>query len=313
MDKTDICSTGRHNHAIAIFLMARRSTAVLLLLLVLPREALANGAMGLALSIFRWDHWLVYVVVMVLFEAFWIGRALRMPAGDALKKSLRANGITLVLGWLFSGIFGYALYGCFGSPYNPNPLAQSILLLTLGGLASALIEAPVWGWSCGSPWRSTFAAHVLGVPIALSILLLPARPYSGLEAQAEWQRSLVVDTLMRRTLAEDIAKKERFPDARTFSDVVEYLRPQLKADKNTPYLWAIAYDPQYQRFDTGEQRRSPIEWNTAVAGKRLDDVPETVWVMRQRSSYRRRYAYGWIYERRTHRFNRSTDPTTLGL
>jgi len=40
--------------------------------------------MSLALGTFGWDLWGVYVVVTVLFEAFVMGRWLRLSFGEAL-------------------------------------------------------------------------------------------------------------------------------------------------------------------------------------------------------------------------------------
>lgn len=294
-----------------------RVSGALLLLLLLPRFAYANGAMSLALSIFAWPLWLVYVAAMVFFEAGWIGRALGMPFRDALTKSLVANAVTLVLGAIFSGIFGYMLYGCFGSNLNPNPLGQSVLLLILGGLFSAAIEAPFWkNWHGRSPWRASFAAHLLGVPLALVILLLPARPYPGLEGQASWRRHWVFPRSMERALSEELSERERFPESRTFPELLERLRPKLQGYENATDLWAAAYRPRYHRFDTGERRREPIEWNATLAGKRSDAFPELVWVIRWRypiSSTGEFYSEGLIYDSRLQSFARSTDAKKLGF
>lgn len=293
----------------------RRYALASLLLLVLPGAALANGAMSLALSIFVWPIWLVYVGAMVFFEAFWIGRALKMPFQEAIKKSLQANLVTLILGAIFSGIFGYMLYGCFGTYFNPNPLAQSILLLTLGGLVSACIEAPFWKTWQGTPWRASLAAHLLGVPIALLILLLPPQPYTGLQGQAAWRRNKILDAPLLSALREELSEQESFPNVSTFPELLEKLRPRLhyQGYVDAPDLWAVAYRPDYHRFDTGERRRNPVEWNAALAGKRRKDLPELVWVIRWHESLGQPYVRGWIYQSRSGELSRSTDPTKLGF
>src|SRR5438874_502307 len=100
-----------HRHRMRVILMAG-------LLMLLPIPAFANGAMGLALSIFTWPMWLVYVVATVLFEAWAMGRGLRLPFSQALRLSFWANLLTAVVGGFFSGIIGYSFFGMFGSRLN---------------------------------------------------------------------------------------------------------------------------------------------------------------------------------------------------
>lgn len=276
----------------------QRYFAAFLVLFTLPAAAYANGAMALALSLFAWPLWLIYVAAMVLFEALWIGRALGMPLGDALKRSFAANFVTLVLGGIFSGFFGYLLYGAFGSFLNPNPLSEAILLLSLGALFSAIIEARFWeSWHDKVPWRSTFAAHLLGIPVALVILLLPSHPYPGLEAQANFRRSRAVHSV-KRALSHEVQEKERFPLVKTFPELLEHVshRPELKYYQSASDLWAAAYMPDFQRFDTGEQRRNPLEWNASLSGKQCKDLTKRVWVVRWHYSLGNNSAVeGWVY------------------
>ena len=43
------------------------------------------------------------------------------------------------------------------------------------------------------------------------------------------------------------------------------------------------YVPHYNRFDTTEMRREPMEWNARASGHRLSDHPETtLWLLRCR-------------------------------
>lgn len=54
---------------------------------MLASPASGNGATSLALGTFGWEPWVVYVGVTALFEAFVMGRWLRLPSGTALKYS----------------------------------------------------------------------------------------------------------------------------------------------------------------------------------------------------------------------------------
>jgi hypothetical protein len=84
------------------------------------------------------------------------------------------------------------------------------------------------------------------------------------------------------------------------------LKPNLGRFAADPGLWAAAYVPDYGRFDTGEMRRNPIEWNTAVAGKKLDDLAGTVWLTR---SIYHGFTEGLVWSGRV---ERNTDPKVLG-
>ena len=154
--------------------------------LLLPTAARANGAMGLALAIFAWTPWFCYVVVTIVFEAIALGRWLRVPLGRALLVSLGANFVTAVIGGSISGIL-CALFGFYGERLNPNPFGQSLLLFTVFGIVSAIIEAYCWmratSFRRSAVVLPSLIVHLLGVLTGLAILLVPARPYRGLESQ----------------------------------------------------------------------------------------------------------------------------------
>ena len=68
-----------------------------------PNSASANGAMSFALATFGGPPWLAYVIVTIFFEAFAMGRLLRVPTGLTIKLSLKSILIAgpLVTKWLF--------------------------------------------------------------------------------------------------------------------------------------------------------------------------------------------------------------------
>ena len=153
-------------------------------------QLLANGAMGLGLE--QWDPgiWLTYVAVMIVYEAWAIGRWLRFGWWASLAISLGANALTGVCCGL-GGLAAPFLHTPFvGSIANPNPLLGSVALLAVFALPSALVETAVWATIAkrlfeplGKPslLSRVLLVHAIGVPLGLAVLILPARPYLGTE------------------------------------------------------------------------------------------------------------------------------------
>ncbi|HTE19168.1 MAG TPA: hypothetical protein VK689_12400, partial [Armatimonadota bacterium] len=211
-------------------------------LLLAAGPASANGAMSLALGTFGWDLWGSYVLAIVLFEALFLGRCLRVPLGKALIYSLGANLLTAVVGGSVSGIFSYGFLGVFATRLNPNPFGQTLLLFTL----FASLSAPVEAWvSSGAPstlggtsrrgrtLALALAVHLLAVPLGLAILLLPVRPYGGLESQVAGERQSIQREVVR-ALNQYVADHESLPPDRTYGEVLERLRPQLGSFVDEP-------------------------------------------------------------------------------
>jgi hypothetical protein len=121
-----------------------RPVLTVLLFLIATSPAFADGAMSLALATFAWGPWFAYVVTTILFEAAALGRWLRVPWKQAFATSLKANAVTAVLGGLVSGIICAFIPGFYGGQLNPNPFGRTLLLFTLFGCVSALIEAMLW-------------------------------------------------------------------------------------------------------------------------------------------------------------------------
>jgi hypothetical protein len=266
--------------------------------LALPTAAYANGAMSLALATFGWDMWLPYVVVTLVFEAVILGRWLRVPLRRALNIAFGANFVTAIIGGFFSGILSYIFYDSFGSKLNPNPFFQNLLLFTLFGIVSACIEALFWAHAVEKPIplettadkparsrpRSVLAqvllVHLLGVPVGLAVLLLPARPYPGLEGRVYGERYRL-ERQVQRALEHCISQNRRVPSVQNYEELLELLKTDLDRFGHDSGRWAGAYRPHYERFDTGEMRREPITWNRDAAGRRLsDDLNTVLWLTR---------------------------------
>jgi hypothetical protein len=283
--------------------------------------------MSLALATFAWTPWLVYVAVTVIYEAVAMGRWLGIPFKAALRCSLRANIVTAIVGGFFSGFVAYGFLGIFGSVLNPNPFRQTVFLFTMFGIGSALVEAALWpkvgsekSASVRTPNRyvGSLVVHLVGIPLGLVILLLPARPYAGLEMQVNGHRHVWLEHSIKRALQEYITEHQAVPPAHTYAEMMEALRPMLGGYAKDPGLWAAAYSANYHRFDVGEMRRDPMsEWNTAASGRKL--IPDTartqeasdseIWLIRTRTAYGVR---GYMLSLSGGGLGRTDDPQKLG-
>lgn len=299
----------------------------ILFCLLLPVPALANGAMSLALATFAWTPWLVYVAVTVLYEAAAMGRWLGIPFRSALRCSLRANFVTAILGGFFSGFVSYSFLGIFGSELCPNPFGQTVFVFMLFGIGSALIEAVIWPragsrQSVSARPRNRYVGslmvHLVGVPVGLAILLLPARPYVGLEMQANAQRHFWLGRRVQSLLGLYIAEHQAVPPAHNYGEMLEALRPTLGRYAKDPNLWAAAYAANYHRFDTGEMRREPlIEWNAAASGRKLfSDTERThdvsdpdIWLIRWGNIHG---VSGYVLDLSSGNLTRTNDAKKLG-
>jgi hypothetical protein len=265
---------------------------------MLSSLALANAAMGLGLEMFDLRTWLVYVVATVAFEAWFIGIRSGYGVWKSMGISIGANFVTALC---CPQILAPAFHN---DTINPNPIFYIVEVLFWYGLVSAVFEGFIWAPGKSifiGPWRESIKvrsifAHMLGVPLALVILLLPPRPYVGLERTVgTWRRIEILRTVMK-DLGNDIDADGRVPKLGTVEELID------KYARNHEYLghdaWVGAYLPDYGRFDTGEARRSPLELNRSVAGMKIgeDDKhkgPTTVWVIRGR---RGDYCFGYLLD-----------------
>src|SRR5438132_673125 len=124
-------------------MMTFRSIAVIGLIL-LATWARANSSMGLALEMFDFKAWAVYVVATLAFEAWYIGRrGLKLSWGRSISVSIISNLLSSLL--CVCGCFAPVLHHTYvGSDVNPNPFLNLLMLLSVLGAVSAFIEAVVW-------------------------------------------------------------------------------------------------------------------------------------------------------------------------
>jgi hypothetical protein len=267
------------------------TSVVLCITLLLPDPASANGAMSLALATFNWIPWMAYVVVTVLFEAWALGRWLKVPVPDALRCSVVANFVTAIIGGVMSGPLSYGFLGIFGSRLNPNPFGQTLFVFTLFGLLSAYVEAHFWFCTKqdldetvrrGHTLGRCIVIHLIGIPLGLCILLSPSRPYRGLEEQASYRRHHLIPYRVSQAWNDYVEEHNAPPVAHSYEELLELLRPRLEQFANDPGLWAAAYAPNYHRFDTTEMRREPVRWNPrAMRLKPSDTSDKRVWLVRR--------------------------------
>jgi hypothetical protein len=242
--------------------------------------------MGLGLEMFDIRYWLVYVAATIIFEAWFIGRRSGIHWGKALAVSALANAIT---GLCCTNLASVGLHTSFvGSRLNPNPFWNAVVLFLGFGIISSVLETFIWVLFFREKtfFLRSFAAHVLGVPISLAILLIPADPYRGLEFTTLYQRRMVLERWAERELQSAIYESERIP---TFRSVEEAINSTTEAGAE-PDLWAAAYFPRLARFATAEERRLPYEWNRSISGRRIDSAKENwVWLIRPpiRGTYER--------------------------
>ncbi|MFN8220896.1 MAG: hypothetical protein U0S12_12290 [Fimbriimonadales bacterium] len=122
---------------------------------------------------------MAYVVVTIIFEAWLMGRWLSLPLRVSLPLSLLANTLTGFLGLACGAPFFHEMSG------HPRPFLFAVGVLTIFAFPSALVEAFVWLASKRKAYQSyvpaIVAVHLIGIPIALVVLLIPSLPYPGLE------------------------------------------------------------------------------------------------------------------------------------
>ncbi len=245
------------------------------IILLLPALTWANGAMGLGLEMFHFGYWLVYVVAMIVFEAWWIGRKSGVSWGASLGISFLGNLITAML---CSQMAAPALHQpVWGSKLNPNPFLNAIALFLIYGLISAVIEAGLWQMMTKKEriLGRSLTAHILSIPIALAILLISEHPYAGLDAFTHHPRRWILENWAKRQLQDQIMEQEKVP---AFSTVEEAIRALPPEDTEA---WTAAYYPNFGRFAFGETRSVPYLWNTALNGKEIGGEEENwVWLIR---------------------------------
>jgi len=163
-----------------------------------------------------------------------------------------------------------------------------VALLAGFAIPSALAEGVIWSWfakgkSSGLIIGSSVLAHLIGIPVALAILLIPSHPYVGLEGFTRAKRRWVIHDSASRMTSE-IQEKARIPDLN--GDTLPRI---IATNPEWPDPWTALYEPDFQRFDFGEMKRVPLQWNLALSGKRIGGDDDWQWLLKSTKSS---YEYG---------------------
>lgn len=255
----------------------------------------ANGAMGYALERWQIIPWCFYVALVWVGEAWLIGRWLGLTWTVSLFRSFLANAFT----GLFcagSGICAVGLhYPLVGSQVSPVPFLDTLTMLVVWSIPSAVIEFYFWpGWAMSSRlkafWRVIWT-HIVFVPVAIGIILLSPNPYPGTYAiSATWthiHRSWFAHKLMNY-----VSDNSRFPDGRTpdeiIKEVVQHNHLEAYDESGNTELFNQV---EFPRISITSIRTIPYEVNPAVAGKAVredssaeSDGDQWVWYMRPKLS-----------------------------
>ncbi|MBS1707047.1 MAG: hypothetical protein JST40_14375 [Armatimonadetes bacterium] len=222
---------------------------------------MANASMGFGLERWVTSYWAIYVVLTVAVEAWLIGRRRNLPWVQRVVRAVGANALTMFFGAQLCSVF---LHSSFAGPrLNPNPLLDSVVLLSIFAIPSALIEAPFWGSKQkGRDLLYIVAVHLLVVPVGLAIVLIPPRPYPGLEAISEGARRFELTRLMER-VEEYAHTHDALPDTRSMEALLDAIgEPRSKM--------VCFYEPRYERFATKENfSKLTFRLNPDLAGYRL--------------------------------------------
>jgi hypothetical protein len=259
-----------------------------LALLGLPAVSAANAAMASSgLMIFGMQMWLWYVLATVVVEAVLMGWWLKLPAKRSIGASVLANFMTGILGVLLmcSAFIGSVTIPESFHNWNPDPLAVALRAMLVYGLFSAVIEAAIWARArtrdTRAQWRvvpKSIAVHIASALIGLGVLLIPEHPYQVLAGYTDIHRTYN----LRNAFRDYVSAYEAIPRGKTMEEAIRSLGPfrnYLGADPNVQ--WTAGYVADWKRFDRGEMRRRPREWNQAIAGKSVQDIPKGgVWIAR---------------------------------
>lgn len=241
-------------------------------------DLLANSAMGAWANGVPWAY-LTYVVVMILAEAWLIGREMKWSVLKSLGRSLAANALSACVGVFCCAVvpFGTVQVSIGGVLQEPNPTLDILLVLLVGAVVSALVEQSAWmrDEERKRPaliWRT----HLVLVPVGVIIFNLPERPYPYAEKLANLRHHAY-----RVRHLEDFAER-----AKIFGKV-----PPLSSTADlTSSAVGIEADPQLAfqatRFGRFAMRPDwiPFEVNRSAAGQKLNGnlpVKEAwIWIAR---------------------------------
>lgn len=257
----------------------RFKVGLLLAAALLASTAQANGAMGLGLEMWDLRYWFAYVVVIIGLEAWLIGRWHNLSWTKSVLLSLGVNALTGSLCSVLNPLAPLFHYSFVGSLENPNPFMNAVVLLMVFALPSAWLESIVWRWAKkpNDVWqfvKRVMIVHLVTVPIGLAILLIPERPYLGLEAMTDYNRRMNARRV-ERALQDYVMVNGSLPNSSDLRGIVRELEEYVR-DYNEQELMLTFYRPEFTRFSTGEKWEHPFDINPDLVGKRVEGEYEEI-------------------------------------
>ena len=295
----------------------RFKVGAMVAVLGIAASAQANGAMGLGLEMWDLRYWLAYVVAMVALEAWLIGRWLKISWIKSAVISIVANAVTGGLG-AASGFFAPFLHiSIIGSSANPSPFPNAIALLTLFAIPSGWIESIVWRWATRTKdvWpfvKHVLLVHLITVPIGLAILLIPERPYPGLEITTAYGRRAALYNVSI-ALENYVRAYEALPGSQTVDGLARELVPH--SFSNDSDMTVALHHGTFSRFSTGDSWQHPFEINPELVGMPLiiDEKAEEQWVWYLRTpDMGTGYRWGLVIDLNTGDVRPESDSASLG-
>ncbi len=239
--------------------------------------------MGYGLETFELWTWVMYIAVIVGFEAWFIGRWYGHSWIGSLAVSVVANSLSA---FCCAGVGGGFMHqSVLGTQYRPKPFPDALLLFTIFSLVSGVAEWFVWEFLRfklrkyqSVLWRSTLA-HLLGVPIGLFIFLLPPRPYHMLEGRTWYERWLHLTRVLEKRFPLAIEDDKPLPPVRTLAELLSKL-----PGKTTEGDLISSTSPEFGRFSFGNEVGRPIgEFNPGLSGMKCDQFADhPTWIIRSK-------------------------------
>lgn len=261
---------------------------------LLAPSASANGAMGLGLEMFDLNYWFAYVVVTIGLEAWLIGRYVKATTFASITVAIIANLLTGVMCGGLGCIAPFLHYPIIGSFADPKPFPNAVALLTIFAVPSAFLEMILWERACLEKnkfrnYRHILLVHLATIPVGLAILLIPERPYIGLERMTMGNRRITTVMEARRALETYVALRGHLPVGKTPKEITAELSSvnSTREDSSGHLALSLWYEPQFSRFSFGETVNHPFEVNQHLVGLSIANIEgreeQWIWYVRHRS------------------------------
>lgn len=236
--------------------------------------SIANSAMAPLHGIGDDTWWGFYILGIYVLELGFISSYFRVPIPKAAYVSLVGNLVSALIGFMLCGLWSAAV----GSA---NPLVESIKILFLGGIASAVMEAGIWqmmlqprGASIKQFIHPSLLAHGSGVVLGIAILLLQPHPFLGAAQSLNQGKKVRLISEIKRALEMYMERSDAMPPGH---DADSWIKA-FEANSKQPILI-----PEFVTFDRVGRRSTfhpSLEINPCSPGRPFKALArEQVWVI----------------------------------